>query len=240
MDKKFSKLRVDEMPVVGRFLYDSMVRDLSSFESFSPDFNSDYMDNFLNKLSDVENIVNPKVKIAELKKITSNLYDTIDSLRVIMTKLEGYVLRAGAALNILPKDFGISKVRQKIANKDQEALIGALKVVLQNIDGNSAILESKGWTAEQQEELVAKNASIIADNAEQNLKMDEKESLVEENMHKLNDFWEVMKDVMDTGKRLFKYDNKEKTGDYTLTKIKSRIRHDSKRVENADENIAEE
>ncbi len=29
---------------------------------------------------------------------------------------------------------------------------------------------------------------------------------------------------MDVGKRIYKYDNKEKTGDYTATKIKSRIR----------------
>lgn len=229
--KKLFSFRYEEMPVMGLFVYDSLQRDYASFEAYSPDFNAGYLVTYKEKLDVVDGIVNPKTIIAVLKKLTSDMYGTIDSLRPIMTRLEGYVERAKDDLVILPKDFGIKEVRAKIGNKDQEGLLERLKIVLQNIAHNKAVLEAKGWTSEQHDVLVVKEVSIKADNAEQNLKMDEKEALVEENIGKLNDFYLLMSDVMKTGKILFKYDNKEKTGDYTWSKLRGRIRHEYKRDE---------
>lgn len=225
MDRLF-RLRVEEVPVVGQFVFDSMERDYAKFTAYSPDFDEAYKTKYLDELNVIKDIVNPKTLIVELKKVTAILYDTIDSLRPIMTNLEGYVYRAEDDLNIIPKDFGISEVRNKINNKDQEALSNALKVVLQNIADNSTALEAKGWTVDQQNELLTKHNAIIVGNTDQNNRMNQKEALVEDNMDKLNEFWLMMTDVLKTGKILFKYESEEKTGEYTLSKLKSRIRQD--------------
>ena len=49
---------------------------------------------------------------------------------------------------------------------------------------------------------------------------------VQDNKELLNELWEIVAEIMDIGKRLYKYDNEEKTGDYTATTIKGRIRHE--------------
>lgn len=228
-ERKFN-LRIEEMPVIGKFLYDSFERDFADFEEYSPDFNNAYKTAFEGKVEAVEDIVNPKKLIAELKKITQAMYKNIDSLRPIMNKLEGYANRVDPEdLTILAKDFGIKPVRDKISNKDQEALLENLKVVLQNVDDNLSALQAKGWTPAQDTQLRDKRQQIFDANAAQNLKMDAREAKVEENIPILNDLWATMQDVMDAGRvRLYKLTNKEKAGDYTLSKLKNRVRQEKK------------
>lgn len=228
MVKRKFRIRIEEMPVIGKFLYDSYNRDEADFAAYSPDFNAAYKTNFAEKLDAVENIVNPKKLIAELKKITKGMYANIEKLRPIMNNLEGYVNRVDEEdLTILPEDFGIKPVRDNISNKDQEELLENLKVVLQNVDDNLAALQAKGWDDEQDTELRDLRDSIKDDNAAQNLKMDEREAKVQANMGTLNELWVIMSDVMDTGRvRLYKFKNPEKAGDYTLDKLKNRIRQE--------------
>ncbi|MEZ5198463.1 MAG: hypothetical protein R2764_19380 [Bacteroidales bacterium] len=85
---------------------------------------------------------------------------------------------------------------------------------------------AKGFTAEALTELEDLKESIRSGNLEQNLKMDEKEAGVQANLGLIMELWEIIAEVMDVGKRLYKYDNKEKAGDYTIATVKSRIRHE--------------
>jgi hypothetical protein len=226
-ERKFT-LRIEEMPVIGKFLFDSFNRDFSDFQGYSPDFNNAYRNIFSNLVDAVNDIVNPKTLVAELKKITADMYDIIDSLRPIMNRLEGYVDRVDASdLTIQASDFGIKAVRDKISNKDQEALLENLKVVIENIDNNLAKLQAKGWDNEQDQELRDKRTEIANANAAQNMKMDQREAKVQDNIDTLNELWVIMQDVMDTGRvRLYKFDNPEKAGDYTLAVLKNRIRQE--------------
>lgn len=230
MAKKSFPIRIEEMPVLGKFLQDSFLRDFADFQGYSPDFNNAYKTNFAAKLTAVEGIVNPIKIMAELKKITERLYENIDSLRPLLNKLEGYVNRADDNLSILPGDFGIKPVRDKISNKDQEGLSENLKVLLQNVDDNFTALSAKGFTAAAQTVLINLRDSINTDNEAQNVKMDEREAKVQENYDVLIELWEIMSDVMDAGRvRLYKFTDKEKAGDYTLATLKNRIRQEKKK-----------
>ncbi|MFQ5334924.1 MAG: hypothetical protein ACE5DN_02500 [Flavobacteriales bacterium] len=226
VERKFT-LRIEEMPVIGKFLLDSYTRDEADFQGYSPDFDNAYRTDFENKVQAVEDIVNPIKLVGELKKITKRLYANIDSLRPIMNNLEGYVKRVGEDLTIPPEGFGIKAVRAKISNKDQEALLENLKIVIQNIDDNLGDLQAKGWDNAQDTELRTKRQEIKDDNEAQNLKMDERQAKVQDNIGVLNGLWAVMQDVMDTGRnRLYKLKNAEKAGDYTLARLKARIRQE--------------
>src|SRR3989339_229140 len=83
------------------------------------------------------------------------MYASTEGLRSQLQLLEGYIKRA-ENLTILPKDFGISALRNKIAKKDQEAVIENLKVLFQNIDDNLAAIQAKGFTAAAYNKLKAR------------------------------------------------------------------------------------
>ena len=223
-ERKFN-LKIEEMPVIGRFLLNSFDRDFADFQNYSPDFDDAYRNNFKNQVEAVENIVNPKKLMGELKKITDGLYANIESLRPVMNKLEGYVKRVDANdLTMMPGDFGIKQVRDKIANKDQEALLENLKVVIEHIDNNLAPLQAKGWDNAQDAQLREKRIQIKNANEAQNMKIDERQAMVQSNMDTLNALWVMMQDVMDAGRlRLYKFEDPEKAADYTLAKLKGRI-----------------
>ena len=228
-ERKFN-LRIEEMPVISRFLLHSFERDLADFQAYSPDFNEAYRADFESKVEAVEAVVNPKTLIGELKKITHDLYATIDSLRPVMNRLEGYVQRATPeALTLLPEDFGIKPVRAKITSKDQEGLLETLKVVVANIDANLTELQARGWDDTQDTELREKQAQIKAANEAQEIKLSERKAMVQDNMETLNALWVLMQDVADTGRvRLYKFDNPQKAADYTFTKLKKKVRQDYK------------
>lgn len=229
--KKSIPVRIEEVPVLGKFLKDSFVRDYADFADYSPDFNNAYKNNFFSKLTGVEKIVNPIKLISELKKITARLYENTRLLRSLLNKLEGYVNRAGDALTIFPEDFGIKPVREKISSKDVEGLLENLKVVLENISDNLSVIQNKGYKTAAHNALIGLRNSIKADNAAQNKKMDAWEQKVRANSKQILEFWKILKDVMETGRvRLYKDSNKEKAGDYTLSTLKKRIRHERKRT----------
>ena len=222
--RKFT-LRIEEMPVVGGFLLKSFDTDKAHFQAYSPDFNPAYKTAFQAKLTTVEAIVNPKKIQAELKKITDNMYSATEGLRSQLQLLEGYVKRA-QNLTILPKDFGISALRDKIAKKDQEAVIENLKVLFQNIDDNLAALQAKGFTATAYNKLKASRDSIKTANQSQNEKMNQKQKLVEDNIGILNELWGIMNDIMDAGKRIAKSNSQLNIDYYTKTKLQKRVRHE--------------
>lgn len=231
-EKKFS-LRNEEMPVVGRFVFESFERDYADFVDYSPDFNDAYKASFLAKLEEVENLVNPKKVLNEQKKTTATLYENIDSLRPILAKLEGYVERAGDDLSILVDDFGFKEVRRKIDNKDQEALLENLKILLQNVADNMVLLEAKGWNVAKNDELVALRDEISSGNIEQNAKMDERNLNTDASITTMNELWDIMRDVMETGQqRLYKFENTKKADDYTVTTLKGRIRSEVQNKKN--------
>src|SRR3989339_560334 len=222
--RKFT-LRIEEMPVVGGFLLKSFEIEIVEFQAYSPDFNPAYKTAFESKLATVESIVNPKKIQGELKKITDNMYSATEGLRSQLQLLEGYIKRA-ENLTILPKDFGISALRNKIAKKDQEAVIENLKVLFQNIDDNLAAIQAKGFTTAAYNKLKTTRDSIKTANQSQNEKMNQKQKLVEDNIGTLNELWDIMNDIMDAGKRIAKSNTTLRIDDYTKTKLQKRVRHE--------------
>ena len=226
MAKRNFSFRNEEVPVVAGTVRDSLARDLADFGAFSPKYSEAYLTGLSEKITLVETRTGTKVFLAQQKAITAKLYSDIDSLRPKLTRLEGYLFLAKGTLNVAAPDFGISAVRKVMNNKDVEGLLDRLTHTLQLVDTNTAALETVGFSAVAKAELEGLRDSIRGANAEQNLKMDEKEAAVQSNDGLLSELMEMVMEIMDIGKRLYKYDNPEKTGDYTAKVIKGRIRHE--------------
>ena len=215
-------LKNEEMPVVGNFLLKSFETDMAHFQAYSPDFNPAYKEAYQAKLLEVDNIINPKKILAELKKITDILYTDAENLRNHLQLLEGYVKRA-EDLTIMPKDFGITALRKNLSRKNIEGVIEDLKVLFQNIDDNLPALQAKGFTNQAYDKLKAIRDNIKLQNQKQNEKISQKQSLVDENIEILNQLWDMMSNIMDAGKRIARSNPKVLPDNYTKTKLQKRV-----------------
>jgi hypothetical protein len=222
-------LRIEEVPVLGGFIKNSFIRDQKDFTAYSPDFNKKYLESYTAKLEAVETLVNPIKLTKELSVITERIYNNLVALRPLLNRLEGYTNRANGSLTIAPKDFGIKEVRAKITSRNVEATLNNLKILLENVDNNIEALKAKGYSDDARTEIGAIQKAIKDDNQAQNVKLDEREAHVRTNIKTLNELWDQMSDIMDSGKRIYKSVDAVKAKDYTLTALKKRISQEGKR-----------
>jgi hypothetical protein len=182
------------------------------------------------KITLVDGIIFPKALTAELKVITERIIKNMLDIRPLMNRLEGFVADA-SGLTVSPKDFGISQVRKKITNGDQEGLNGALQYLLQNISNNMTALTNIGYNALEKTTLEGLKQAIVDDNVAQNNKEEERAQLRVDNVDVINDLCKDLKGIWADGKRLYKISNKTKAKDYTLSQLKNRIRQEELKTE---------
>ena len=219
--------RIEELPVLGGFILSSMQGSLADFTAFSPDYNAAFMTTSNADLAAVEALINPKQLTKELKVITKRIYSNQTLLRSKLDYLEGYINRA-TGLTLDKKDFGISEARKKNNIGDIEGLIGALSFLIGNVNiaANLTALAAKGFTPTQNTALTTLRDALKADNLAQNNKINDRNNKVIVNYGRLNAFWDRIIDVTDAGKRIYKVTAPNRLDDFTMTKLKARIRQE--------------
>ncbi len=219
--------RAEELPVLGGFILTSMQGSLTDFTGYSPDYNAAFMTTANADLAVIEALINPKQLTKELKVITKRIYTNQTNLRSKIDFLEGYINRA-TGLTLDKKDFGISEVRAKNNNGDIEGLIGALSFLITNVNiaTNLTALAAKGFTPAQNTALTTLKDALKADNIAQNTKINDRNNKVIANYAKLNAFWDKIVDITDAGKRIYKATAPNRLDDFTMTKLKARIRQE--------------
>jgi hypothetical protein len=227
MDKKYN-FRIEEVPTIGQFVLDSYLRDEADFKAFSPDFNAAYKNDYIIRLNAVKDIVNSKVYTAEIKTITNRIYENLKKLKLAIDRLEAYSNLAKNLLTVEVSDFKFKEIRQKANKKDIEGLLELLKIMLKLTQDNFAALQSKGFTTEAKTEIENLRTAFANDNAEQNVKLDQRRQQVANNTETINDFYEKLSDLIAIGKVLYKKTNPEKAKSYTLTSIQRRLRNERK------------
>lgn len=223
--------RIEELTPIADMLKLNFERDINDFINLVPSYGGNYLINFGNKITTVEAIVNPISITGRLKVVTNRLYVTMESTRDYLNKLEIFIGKA-TGLTMDPKDFGISEVRNEITQKDAEGFTGKLNTLLQNVDANFAALQAAGYTQQARTETGNIYTSAKDDNTKQNEIMEEREAQVQANMNVLNELWDIMSDVMKTGKALYKESNSEKVGDYTMAVFMERVRQEGEHGDN--------
>jgi hypothetical protein len=217
--------RIEELQAIGGFLKSSLAADLADFTSYSPDFDAAYVTNFGNQLTIITGLLQAKTLTAELKVITLRMYDNMSKLPQMLDFLEGYINRA-SGLTVAAKDFGISAVRKANNKGDVEKIVQALgyTLALANNATNLPLLAAKGYTPARNTALQLVKTQLNDDNVAQNTKVNDRNTLVTNNYGVINDFWKIITDVSDAGKRIYKKSNKK--DDYTIAVLKRRIRQE--------------
>lgn len=219
------KCRIEEVPAMAGFLINSMQASLADFIAYSPDYNAAYMAGLLADLSNVEALINPKQVTGELKLITARMVANRLLLKGKIDFLEGYINRA-TGLTMGKKDFGVSAVRQKNNNNDVEGLLGALNFLLANTANNMTALTARGYSPAQHAALIGLRDSIKSDNIAQNTKLNERNANVVANYAKINALWDKLLDISDAGKRIYKTIAPNRVEDFTMVRLKARMRQE--------------
>jgi len=217
--------RIEEVPAIGGFLINSLNTDLADFTLFSPLYDAAFVASAQADLAAVTALIQPKTLTGELKVITLRIYNNMAALPQKIDFLEGYIKRA-TGLTVAAKDFGISAIRKANNKGDVEALISALNFTLALVNNptNKPLLAAKGYTPAQNNALTTISTQLAADNVAQNAKVNERNNLVTANYGVINDFWKLLTDISDAGKRIYKSSNKK--DDYTIAALKRRIRQE--------------
>lgn len=217
--------RIEEVPAIGGFLINSIGTDQTAFTNYSPDFDAAYTTAATTQLGVVTGLLLPKTLTGELKKITLRMTTNMSLLPQKVDYLEGYAKRC-TGLTVAVKDFGFSAIRKANDKGDVEALVNALGYTLSlaNNATNKPLLVARGFTAAQNTALQDIKTALHDDNVAQNAKVNERNNLVAANYGVINDFWKVLTDISDAGKRIFKKSNKQ--DDYTISVLKRRIRQE--------------
>jgi len=201
-----------------------MVRDYAAFMAAAPNhFTEEYKTAYRTKLTEVENQVGIRNYWAQMKNITEDLGLKMTEIRPVLRKFEVNLNLAKKNLTISVKDFGLKELRKEVSKGNVEGAITAWGTILKNISDNKDLLKDKGFKDAQLTEMTGLRDSIRTLNQNQNLKTDEKEEAIRKNWQGIEELWDITKEVMDTGKNLYYFDNPQKAKDYMVTSLKRRV-----------------
>jgi hypothetical protein len=217
------RLRVEELPALGEFVESSFLRDKDLFAAFSPVYANGFAEAYRSKLEEIKVVAAPQVVTGKRKRITENLYATHKSMRLIMEDIVRYCRMAEDKLSYKTDDLGLRGFRKSLNSHNSEASIQRARTIQQIIAPDIAMLEEKGYTPEKQTELKTLIDTVENLNLEQNTLLNERKQLVESNKLQLNEFWKLVKDLMQTGQIIHR-DNPVRKEEYTEKNLMSRVR----------------
>lgn len=216
--------RYSELPVVARFTINTFKRDKADIIAYSNFYADPYEANFRAKITNISGVIFPENLFPNLKAVTRRLYNNVDSLRDMVFSFEGYFKRSG--IDMSAKDFGITELRKQIKRRDVEQLLISGKILSNNITTNMTALTAAGLKPADLTKIGNTFISIRDDNDKQNEIMDQIELLVKDNKALVQDLWDSLTDLLDAGKRVYKFSNPVKAKDYTFSNILKRIRNE--------------
>ncbi|MDR2564422.1 MAG: hypothetical protein LBC98_10885 [Prevotellaceae bacterium] len=224
MKEKSYSCKNEELPVIAGYLSFSLKRDLPFFQDFSPKYNNGFIENFDEKISIVSNVLSPHAETVELKAATEHLYNAMDNLLDPIAKLERYIKMAGNAVPINSKDFGLSKIRQRIWARDAEGVLDGLKTVNSYIETYKTALTAQGLSTELINLFISSTTTINEYNQKQYEIISSRKRLVENNQHLFNELYAIVSEICDIGKVIFR-SNVAIKKEYTFAELKKQVRN---------------
>ncbi len=221
----------EELSTIGGYVITSIRRDQAKFVAYSPKYNNEGIMAFEQENNAVDELVNPKTEIADLKVITGGLYASIDDIFDKAKRIEGYIVMSKGEVPISAKDFGITALKQRTHSKDAEGVLQNARLVLANMKKYQEPLAKQGLTTAMVDRFAADIAAISAGNQKQYDMVGNRKAIVQANLDVLNALSEKIKDACTVGKILFR-GNAEKLKEYTFTELKKRVRNANKPKKN--------
>lgn len=206
----------------------SFVTDQADFAKASPDFaGPNFLKEYDKRYATLEALVPTANRRATDAEVTKAMNKVAKDLRDPLNWLNLRLNRARArtpALTVAPAAFGLGKIRSAIAVRDMEKLDGALKGLLDLLAANAAQLTAQGHTADDTKVFSDARQTISGFNVTQNDNENARLVLTEENVTAANAMWELIDEILDAGRLMYKQTQPRKAVAYTLARLKKRMR----------------
>jgi hypothetical protein len=155
------------------FVYDSFQADLAAFQAVAPkEFTTAFVTGFFAKRDKIKKATGAALRTGTAAQTTVRLYENMDKVKPLLDRLD---IRLGLIpkkdLTVAASKFGLKTLRERIGVRDAEATSRALTVLEQAVTDNFDVLEDKGHSTTEQQELVDLHKLIDEDNALQNVHM---------------------------------------------------------------------
>ena len=228
LPKRRYPCRIDEVGPLAQMIRSSFATDQADFAAASPDFTGPAFLTEYDKRYDALEVqvpsANRRATDAEvtkaMNKVAKDLRDPLNLLNLRLNRAE----KKTPALTVAPAAFGLGKVRKAIAVRDMEKLDGALKSLLGLLTDNTAQLATQGHTATNTAAFAAARQTISGFNVTQNDNENTRLVLTEENMTAANAMWELVNELLEAGRLMYKETQPRKAVAYTLARLKKRMR----------------
>ncbi|MBN2598464.1 MAG: hypothetical protein JXR82_16925 [Marinifilaceae bacterium] len=226
----YYKFRQEELPVVGEILLQLFLRDREKFSNFSTEFNDEFVADLQTGINRVADLTQSKTQTAEIKKITSDLYSSLDAILHKLELISAYTQRANKLMLVKASDFGVKEAKKMIRLRNVEGYCAKIKVIQQNIAKNLDALKEKGYKENLGTELEQMTQKVYDLNLLQEQKTSERKQLVVDNNAELNRFWKQLSDISKTGKMLMKEDE-SKAEEYMFSYLIHKVRKMNAKIE---------
>ncbi len=226
----YYKFKQEELPVVGEILLQMFLRDREKFSSFSPEFNDEFVAALRNRIDRVADLTQSKTQTAEIKKITSDLYESLDLILHKLDLISAYAQRANKIMLVKASDFGVKEAKKMIRLRNVEGFCSKVKVIQQNITKNLEVLKEKGFKEKLGAEIDEMTQKVYDLNLLQEQKTSERKQLVVDNNAEFDYLWKQLSDISKTGKMLMK-ENEAKAEEYMFSYLLHKVRKVNTKVE---------
>jgi len=221
-------IRLEDLVPIGVLTIDACETDMADFTALSSSFSPAFIIAARTKMGLVDGIVNPEMLIRERMKILQRIDRNLALLMDPINKLEFYVNNA-TGLTIGADKFGIGEVRVARNSGNLEKLDNALRNLLANtaVAANLAALIAKGYSVVKNDVIVGLRESFSSDKAAQGAKDKVIAKLRTDNAPTLGGFWDLLTNIWQAGKSIYKVNNPSNAQFYTIDYLKSKMHHDT-------------
>ncbi|MFA8433624.1 MAG: hypothetical protein ACEPOZ_03820 [Marinifilaceae bacterium] len=206
----------DEMPIAGKFLLDSYVRDQELFLKKYPVFDDVFKSKFIKKINRCRELICCCAEGQKIQIIRDRIYRKMESLRVLTMDLkECFPYTAPEAfekLTIANDSKDLLEVLE--TGKNLYLKIEIPKKILQADDNFSSLLD----------EFHALLEILELDRLELNRLLNSRGILTQDIFRNLNHLWATMQDIMEIGKEIHEDIRPNFYSDYCIEHLKQRLR----------------
>ncbi len=215
--------------VVGRIIFDRFTVDQPTIKDKYPTFDAPYLAKGEALHTKVYGLLNPFLIIAKQTQLTQEADDKQDYLIRELYTFEGHLNRA-EGLTVDKKNAQLSAIRSARHRGNVEGVIDGINKFGQFCaDGeNSTKLEAKGMKKDFPK-TIADIGKWLLNYKSEYAKLDQQcADLINDNHEDINNYWQMLTDICDAGKRTFKGIDDDKVAKYTMEKIKAEVTRDLK------------
>jgi hypothetical protein len=223
MKTKTFKFRNEELRALGVFVETSFLRDKELFAAYSPLYANGFAEELHNKLLAVRAVMDTDVLTSKRKLITKSLHAAQDAMKLIAVDIHKYCKMANGKLTFDKDSLNLRALGKSLRGRNNESCIRHATRIQQLIAPDLAVLTETGFTAERQAEFNTLIETMEKLNNEQNDQLNERKNQVAEKTNQLNEFWQMIRDLMETGQIIHR-DNPPRRDEYSEKNLMTRVR----------------